>query len=333
MLQDNQTIEVTGSTVKEFFVVGFPGLQPDYYHLVASLLFILYIAIVAGNTLLVVLFAITPSLQKPMYIIMLSLALSDIGFSTVALPKVVSRYWFGDGYTPFHVCLMQKQFIHYFGTLNSLIMMTMSMDRFLAICFPLRYPVLMTNRTMGLLTGFAWTSSMIAPGITTIQTSQMPFCGPNLILHCYCDTFTMNRLACADVSAQNLVSFSVAMFVLLLPFSFILFSYISIIVAVVKMSNAQARRKTFSTCGTQVCIISIYYVPRFFVYAMPYTMPYATLNADQRIALALFYSLLPPLVNPVIYCFRTKEIRQIFLQWIPQKNLTGHKGNIVSITQ
>ncbi|XP_036380125.1 olfactory receptor-like protein DTMT [Megalops cyprinoides] len=312
MLQGNQT------TVKEFIILCFQGLQPQYYDLVATFFFFVYVTTVAGNSLLVGLFAIERSLHKPMYIIMLSLALSDIGFCTVALPRVIAKYWFNAGALSFLGCLLQKHLIHYFGTLNSLIMMTMSLDRYLAICFPLRYPMLMTNRTMGVLNVFAWASSMIAPGITTIQSSELPFCGPNKIAHCYCDTSSLNQQACADITMQSFVSFSLAMFVLLLPFSFIIFSYVNIIASVLRIADTQGRNKTFSTCGTQVCIISIYYIPRFSVYVAPF-LPNVQITGDLRTSLVMFYSLFPPLVNPLIYCFRTKEIKEILRKWISRK--------------
>uniref|UniRef100_A0A671S6H0 Olfactory receptor n=1 Tax=Sinocyclocheilus anshuiensis TaxID=1608454 RepID=A0A671S6H0_9TELE len=302
MLQANET---TASVVTEFFIVGFPGLQPKYYSLMAAFLLCIYIAVITGNSLIVVLFR---SLQKPMYIIMLSLSLSDIGFCTVALPKVISRYWFNDGYIGFYVCLFQRQLIHYFGTLNSLIMMIMALDRYLAICYPLRYPVLMTNRTMRLLIGFSWVTAMIAPTISLMQTMKLPFCGPNTIIHCFCDSLSMNQLACADATLTNLISYAVAMFVLLVPLSFIIFSYLSILVSVLRIANTQGRMKAFSTCATQLTIIAIYYVPRF------------VMNSSQKIALVMFYSLLPPVVNPFIYCIRIKEIRQFFIKWCVHRN-------------
>ncbi|XP_071219337.1 olfactory receptor 1E16-like [Salvelinus alpinus] len=309
--------------VSEFVIVGFPGLHPSFNQLVAWFFFFIYVITVVGNILLVVLFALERSLQKPMYIIMLSLALSDIGFCTVALPKVIARYWWDDAGISFYLCLIQKQFIHYFGTLTSLIMMTMAMDKYLAICFPLRYTELMTNRTMSLLTALSWVSAMISPAITTIQSSQMPFCGPNRIIHCYCDTSSLNQLSCADISSQSRVSFSLAMFVLLLPFSFIIFSYVNIIVTVMRMANTQGRLKTFSTCVTQGCIISIYYIPRFVVYATPY-IPNMTMTPDLRIGLTILYSLLPPLLNPFIYCLRTKEIKASLAKWAYRGQSNAH---------
>ncbi|XDV54478.1 hypothetical protein PO909_022762 [Leuciscus waleckii] len=285
----------------------------------AALLFCIYIAVITGNSLIVVLFVTERSLFKPMYIIMLSLSLSDIGFCTVALPKVISRYWFNDGYITFYVCLFQRQLIHYFGTLNSLIMMIMALDRYLAICYPLRYPVLMTNRTMRLLIGL-------------MQTVKLPFCGPNMIAHCFCDAGSINQLACADVSQQKLIAYGVAMFVLLGPFSFIIFSYVCILVSVLRIANAQGRMKAFSTCATQLTIIIIYYVPRFVVYSSS-NVPNIQINSSQRIALVMFYSLLPPLVNPFIYCIRIKEVRQFFLKWCVQRNRMSLKVHRLTISK
>ncbi|KAK9968520.1 hypothetical protein ABG768_002844 [Culter alburnus] len=329
MLQENKS---AASVVTEFFIVGFPGLLPKYYSLMAALLFCIYIAVITGNSLIVVLFVIERNLHKPMYIILLSLSFSDIGFCTVALPKVISRYWFNDGYIGFYVCLFQRQLIHYFGTLNSLIMMIMALDRYLAICYPLRYPVLMTNRTMRLLIGFSWVTAMIAPTISSMQTVKMPFCGPNMIAHCFCDGVSMNQLACADATLANLIAYTVAMVVLLLPFSFIIFSYASILVSVLRIANAQGRMKAFSTCATQLTIIIIYYVPRFVVYSGS-SIPNIQMNSSHKIALVMFYSLLPPLVNPFIYCIRIKEIRQFFFKWCVQRNRMSLKVNRLTISK
>uniref|UniRef100_A0A674CBE6 Olfactory receptor 10A4-like n=1 Tax=Salmo trutta TaxID=8032 RepID=A0A674CBE6_SALTR len=298
-----------GGTGAQFVIVGFPGLHPSLYQLVAWFFFFIYVITVVGNFLLVVLFALERSLQKPMYIIMLS-------FCTVALPKVIARYWWDDAGISFYTCLIQKQFIHYFGALTSLIMLSMAMDKYLAICYPLRYNELMTNRTMSLLTALSWMSAMISPAITTIQSSQMPFCGPNRIIHCYCDT----TLSCADISSQSRLSFSLAMVVLFLPFGFIVFSYVNIIVTVMRMANSQW--KTFSTCSSQLCIISLYYVPRCCVYTS--SVINFSISQDFVIGLTLLKSLLPPLLNPFIYCIRTKEIKASLAKWVYRGQSNAH---------
>uniref|UniRef100_A0A3Q3IZR6 G-protein coupled receptors family 1 profile domain-containing protein n=1 Tax=Monopterus albus TaxID=43700 RepID=A0A3Q3IZR6_MONAL len=272
--------------VSEFVIVGFPSLQSEYFHLVAWFFFILYVTTVVGNVLLVMVFALERSLQKPMYITMVSLALSDIGFTTVALPKLIARYWWNDGSLGFHTCLFQEHMIHYFGSLNSLILFTMALDRYVAICFP----------------------------FYTVNLTMMPFCGPNTIIQAFCDTLSLISLVCGDTSRHYNTAFAAAMFVLYVPLAFIIFSYICIIISIFCCSP-QGRKKTFSTCATQGCIISIYYIPRFFVYSTPY-FPNLTLTPDKRIATTLFYSLFPPLINPFIYCLRTKEIKEIFRQKI-----------------
>uniref|UniRef100_A0A4W6FM29 Odorant receptor, family 30, subfamily BU, member 1 n=1 Tax=Lates calcarifer TaxID=8187 RepID=A0A4W6FM29_LATCA len=299
--------------VSEFVIVGFPSLQPEYFDLVAWFFFFLYVTTVVGNLLLVVVFALEHSLQKPMYIIMVSLALSDTGFSTVALPKLIARY-----------CPGINSFFSFL--LNPLLSIITSLS-------PLRYPMVMTNQTMTGLTLFCWVVAHIFSGISTINFAMMPFCGPNQIIHAFCDTMSLTPLVCGDSRQGFRAAFATAMFILYVPLAFIIFSYICIIISVLGMATRQGRMKTFSTCATQGCIISIYYIPRFFVYSTPF-FPNLTMTPDKRIATTLFYSLFPPLINPFIYCLRTKEIKQIFRRWVQKrKGITPTKhGQIVAMT-
>ncbi|XDV54475.1 hypothetical protein PO909_022759 [Leuciscus waleckii] len=259
MLQNNWT------TITEFIIVGFPGLHPDYYGLVAAIFFIVYTTTVAGNTVFLVLFFTSQSLRKPMYIILASLAISDTCFSTVALPKIISRYLFDAGASPFHACFFQMELIHYFGTLNSLIMMIMALDRYVAICYSLRYQVIMTNRITYIINVTAWVTALIAPTIATLHTQQLPYCGPKLIIQCYCDHNSITNLACAENSKQILVALS-----------FIIYSYCHIITSVMRLSSSQSRWKSFATCSTQLCITALFYLPRCAVYIASF------LHQDQR---------------------------------------------------
>ncbi|XP_030648802.1 olfactory receptor 2A12-like [Chanos chanos] len=307
MLKENGT-----TTITEFIIVGFPGLHSDYYGLVSVTLFLIYVTSVTGNLLLMGLFVFSRSFRKPMYIIMVSLALADISFCTVTLPKIIARYWFDAGAIPFQVCFFQRYLVHYFGTLTSFIMMIMALDRYVAICHPLRYPSMMTNRIMAILNVLAWVFAVVPPTITTVQAYELPYCGPNRIIHCYCESISISALACAGSSVHRVVSLSTALLVLLGPLSFIIFSYGCIIVSVLRIASSHGRWKTFSTCSSQLSIISLYYVPRCFVYIT--ALGGFKMSADFRILLVLFYSIFPPLVNPFIYCFRNQEIRQIFLR-------------------
>ncbi|XP_041864623.1 odorant receptor 104-1 [Melanotaenia boesemani] len=320
--------------VSELFIVGFPSLQPEYFHIVAWFFFVLYVTTLVGNLVLVVVFALENSLHKPMYIIMVSLALSDIGFTTVALPKIIARYWWNDGSIGLHTCFFQRHMIHYFGSLNSLILLTMAVDRYLAICFPLRYPMLMTIQTMTGLTISCWAVAHIFPGISTISFIFVPFCGPNQIINIFCDTTSVKSLACADISRLSNAAYGTAMFILYVPLGIIIFTYFCIIISVLQMASIQGKKKTFSTCATQGVIISIYYLPRFFVYSAPY-FPNLTMTADKQMATILFYSFFPPLINPFVYCLRNKEIKEMFRRWYQrQKGITPTMpGHIVAVTE
>ncbi|MEQ2306459.1 hypothetical protein AMECASPLE_008516 [Ameca splendens] len=308
-------VEENNTKVSNFFIVGFPGLQLEYFHMVAWFFFILYVTTVMANLVLVVMFALEHSLQKSMYIIIVSLALSDIGFTTVALPKLIARYWWNDGSIGFYTCQFQRHMIHYFGSLNSLIFLTMAVDRYLAICFPLRYPMMMTVPTMTALTVLSWLVAHIFPGVSSINFTKISFCGPSQIIHAFCDTTSLAALACEDKSHLTGASYATAMFILLVPLGFVIFSYFCIIISVYKMTNWQGRIKTFSTCTTQGCIIVIYYIPRFFVYSIPH-IPNMKMTPDSRIATIFFYSFFPPLINPFVYFLRTKEMREILSRWI-----------------
>ncbi|KAL0182895.1 hypothetical protein M9458_022270 [Cirrhinus mrigala] len=243
MLPNNWT------AITEFIIVGFPGLHPDYYGLVSAIFFVVYTTTVAGNTVFLVLFITSESLRKPMYIILASLAMSDMCFSTVALPKIIARYWFNAGATPFHACFFQMELIHYFGTLNSLIMMIMALDRYVAICYSLRYQAVMTNRITYILNATAWVSAFIAPTIATLHTQQLPYCGPKLIIQCYCDHISITNLACAENSKQMLVALCVALLVLLLPLAFIIYSYCHIIASVMRLVSPPAAH----SCASLLC--------------------------------------------------------------------------------
>ncbi|XP_026076128.1 olfactory receptor 1-like [Carassius auratus] len=318
------------TTITEFIIVGFPGLHPDYYGLVSAIFFVVYMTTVAGNTVFLVLFITSERLSKPMYIILANLAMSDMCFSNVALPKIIARYWFNAGATPFHACFFQMELIHYFGTLNSLIMMIMALDRYVAICYSLRYQTVMTNRITYILNATVWVTAFIAPTITTLHSQQLPYCGPKLIVQCYCDHISIISLACAENSKQILVALCVALLVLLLPLAFIIYSYCHIIGSVMRLSSSQSRWKSFATCSTQLCIIALFYVPRCAVYIASFLQ--IQISRDFRILLILLYSLIPPLINPFIYCLRTQEIRIIVSQWVSRQKTFREMSRINVIT-
>ncbi len=296
------------STVTEFILTGFPGLHPEYQGLASAVLFFVYFLTMIGNATVLFLFATNRSLHKPMYYIILNLSACDILFSTTTLPKIISKYWFQSGTISFTACFVQMYFVHYLGTVNSYILFLMALDRYLAICHPLRYPLVLKNSTINILSITAWVIAKACPLMLVIRAYPLPYCASNIINHCYCDHIGITVLACTDRAPYGIPAFVLAMIMLLGPLAFIVFSYCSIIITVLKIANLQGRLKSLSTCSTQLIIISLYYFPRCFIYLASNVG--ITFSAGARIVIIMLYSLCPPMINPLIYCLRAKDMRE-----------------------
>ncbi|KAK2831683.1 hypothetical protein Q7C36_016769 [Tachysurus vachellii] len=305
--------------VPEFVLQGFPGIPAGYYGLVGTFFLFIYLMLTSGNIFILVFVACERSLQKPTYIIFCNLAISDLGFGTTTLPRIIAKYWMSD-IISFNSCITQMYFVHYFGACSSFLMALMALDRFVAICNPLRYPVLIKNANIAILCSVLWIGNLLQLGAITSLALSVPYCGPNVIEHCYCDYISIINLACADITPTKPISTSIAMTVLWGPLFYIIFSYVAIIISVMKISSKEGRHKTFLTCTPQLLIICLYYLPRSFVY-MAFAVGYH-FETNIRIALVMMYSLFPALINPLIYCFRTKEIKDTLMRKFKQRQLS-----------
>ncbi|XP_056139803.1 olfactory receptor 51E2-like [Lampris incognitus] len=301
------------TTVKDFRIIGFPGLQPEHYGPVSALLLLTFLSIVFGNVFILAFVAYERCLHKPTYLIFCHLALTDIAFGFVTLPKIIARYWWDDKVVSFGACFTQMYFVHCLGAIHALILLIMAVDRFIAICIPLRYPVLIRNNNISFICGVCWIFTFIRMLVVLFQALSLPYCNSNIIAQCYCDRISIVRLACKKDQYIEDLAFGFAMFSLSVPLGFIIFSYFAIIISVLKTSRTNGRSKTMSTCTPQIFITSLYFLPRCFVY-LAYFLGFKFPNADIRIAVIMLYSLLPAVVNPLIYCFKTKDIKEILLK-------------------
>ncbi|XP_030600985.1 olfactory receptor 1500-like [Archocentrus centrarchus] len=308
------TMKYTNITnIKDFIITGFPGLPPEYYGPVSVLLLLVFLAIVIGNGFTIAVIICERTLHKPIYVIFFNLAMTDMCFGMVTLPKIIARYWWKDMISSFGACFTQMYFVHSLGATHSFILLMMALDRFVAIGFPFKYPVIFTNKAVSVACTMCWVLTFMRVLGTVFHALTLPYCDQNIIMQCYCDHVSITRLACGDdVAYVNSVAVANSMVTLLVPLTVIILSYFSVIIAVLTMSHTERHHKVLSTCAPQIFITCLYYVPRCFVYLANLVGFNFSLLA--RVIITMMYSLTTPVVNPVIYCFKTKDIKNALMQ-------------------
>ncbi|XP_056413960.1 olfactory receptor 56A5-like [Hyla sarda] len=296
------------SNVLEFVLLGFPYLEAQFSSLVSITFFLLYNVSLWANGIVIVLIILREHLHQPMYVIVGNLALSDLIFDTLTLPKIIAKYWFEDGSMPFFVCFIQMFFVHFLATLDSFIIMLMAMDRYVAICKPLRYHTIISNRVVTIQCLLFWLSAAIIGLVITNLGLWLPYCGPNRIKSCFCSLTPVAILSCADSALARRTGFIIALFAHLCPLSFIVFSYIIILSRIYSLGHSENWQKAFYTCTTHWLVIGLYFIPRLIVYT--YNQFQLIPNADVNVLLICLYTFAPHFASPIIFCLRTEEIKR-----------------------
>nr|XP_006119827.2 LOW QUALITY PROTEIN: olfactory receptor 52R1-like [Pelodiscus sinensis] len=316
-MSDSNTTDFTNPST--FILLGIPGLEAAHVsHLWISIPFCtMYMISILGNFTILIIVKMESSLHGPMYYFLCMLAVSDLVLSTSILPKMLRIFWFGSTEIDFSACLTQMYFIHCFSTMASGILVAMAFDRFVAICDPLRHCTMLTNPTvakMGLAIALRG-AILVLP--YPLLARQWPYCRTNTVLHSYCEHIAVVKLACADVRVSSYYGLFVAFSVIGTDVFLITVSYIQILRAIFRLPTREARLKTFGTCGSHLCVILVFYIPglfSFITHRFGHNVP-----LHFHILFANVYVLVPPMLNPIIYGVRTKQIWQRLLHLFTPK--------------
>nr|XP_006130144.3 olfactory receptor 52M1-like [Pelodiscus sinensis] len=289
-----------------FFLMGFSGLEGSHVWISIPLC-IMYAIAVLGNFTILFIVKKEPSLHEPMYYFLCMLAVTDLTMSTSILPKTLSIFWFNSREIYFSACLTQMFFLHCFTVAESGIFVAMALDRYVAICHPLRHSIILTNPMVAKIGLAVLLRGVMLALPYPLLARQWPYCRTNLIAHSYCKNIALVALACADSRVSNYYSLSVKFIVSGLDLFFITLSYSQILRVIFSLRTKDARLKTFGTCGTQLCAILVFYIPDLFssvMHRLDHNVPQHVL-----ILIANVYIVGPPMLHPIIYGMRTKQIQ------------------------
>ncbi|XP_039080434.1 olfactory receptor 52N5 [Hyaena hyaena] len=310
---------------KSFILNGIPGLEK--VHVWISLpLCTMYTISLVGNLGLVYLIHQKESLHRPMYFFLAMLCIIDLFTCTTTLPNALCIFWFNVKEINFNACLVQMFFVHGFTGVESGVLMLMALDRYVAICYPLRYASILTNPIIakaGLATFLRGVLLMIP---FPILVKRLPFCQSNIISHTYCDHMSVVKLSCASIKINVIYGLTVALLIGVFDICCIAVSYTMILRAVVSLSSADARQKAFSTCTAHISAIIITYVPAFFTF-FTHRFEGHIIPPSLHIIVANLYLLLPPTLNPIVYGVKTKQIRDSVIKLFKGEKGTGIQEN------
>ncbi|XP_067397545.1 olfactory receptor 6N1-like [Emydura macquarii macquarii] len=293
------------TTITEFILLGF-GKLSDLQILLFVLFLVICIATVATNTLMVVLVATDRHLHTPMYFLLGNLSCLETCYASAILPRMLASLLTRDRTISLSACFTQYFFFAFLGATECHLLAAMSYDRYLAICKPLHYSTLMSTKLCLQLAAGSWVNGCLATTIFVLFLSQLIFCGPNKIDHFYCDPIPMLELSCSDTHLVLLLDFIIACVVTLLPFLLTLTSYASLITTILRIPSATGRQRAFSTCSSHLIVVTVFYGTIMIVYLLPKHESLRGLNK----VFALCYTVLTPLINPLIYSLRNREVKE-----------------------
>ncbi|XP_029430364.1 olfactory receptor 2G3-like [Rhinatrema bivittatum] len=302
------------TSVTEFILLGL-STQLKTQTALFGVFLICYLITLLGNFLIVLLSKVDPRLDTPMYFFLSNLSFLDICYTSSIIPKMLVNFLAKRKSISFPGCAAQM-FIHLaLGGTECYLLMVMAYDRYVAICSPLHYTNIMNKSVCIQLATGSWLGGILNSMVHTVLALQLPYCGPNVINHFFCEVPAVIELACKDISTNKTVIFMCAIVVVMIPFFLILITYIRILSAILKIRSAEGRKKAFSTCASHLIVVTLFYGTIIFMYMRPGS----STHSDQDKMSTLFYSVVTPMLNPIIYSLRNKDVKEALIKLMMNK--------------
>ncbi|XP_004715025.1 olfactory receptor 6Q1 [Echinops telfairi] len=292
--------------VTEFVMMGFTGVHEARLFFF-TLFLIMYLFTLMENLAIILVVCLDHRLRRPMYFFLTHLSCLEIWYTSVTVPKMLAGFTEVDGgkNISYAGCLSQLFIFTFLGATECFLLAAMAYDRYVAICMPLRYGALVSWGSCIRLASACWLVGFLTPVLPIYLMSQVTFCGPNVVDHFFCDVSPLLALACSDVTLKETVDFAVSLAVLLVSSTVIAVSYVNIVWVLLHMRSAVERRKAFSTCVAHLTVVSLFYGTLFFMYVR--TKVASSVNFNKVVS--VFYSIVTPMLNPLIYSLRNKEVK------------------------
>ncbi|XP_033029794.1 olfactory receptor 4S2-like [Lacerta agilis] len=280
-----------------------------------------YLAIVLGNSLITVTIIFSSRLNSPMYFFLSYLSFVDICYSSVTAPKMIIDFLYEKKTISFIGCIAQLFGVHFFGCTEIFMLTVMAYDRYIAICKPLHYTTIMTRRVCGQMIAASWVGGLMHSLVQTLSVTQVTFCGPNEIDHYFCDVHPLLKLACTDTYTIGIIVVANSGMIALGCFIILVISYIVILVSL-RSHSSEGRQKALSTCASHILVVILFFGPCTFMYIRP-----SSDFAEDK-SVAVFYTVITPMLNPLIYTLRNAEMKNAMRKLWRRKVTSSEKAKI-----
>ena len=305
------------TVISQFILLGLP-IPQEYQHLYYALFLAMYLTTVLGNLIIIILIRLDSHLHTPMYLFLSNLSFSDLCFSSVTMPKLLQNMQSQDSSITYAGCLTQMYFFMVFANMENVLLVVMAYDRYVAICFPIHYTSIMSPKHCVSLVVLSWVFTILYSMLHTLLLARLSFCEDNVIPHFFCDLSALLKLACSDIHINELMIMIIGALVVILPFLLIIVSYAHIVSSSLKVPSTRGIHKLFSTCGSHLSVVSLFYGTIIGLYLCPS----ANNSTLKDTVMSMMYTVVTPMLNPFIYSLRNRDMKGALARVHCKKKIT-----------